>query len=130
MIHGKKDKLIPSEHSVNLLKNCRASRKKLVCPGEMEHNSNLFAHADYLAIPCINFFGLPGYCSESAPEVRKEFLLEQMYKRHRFVRDSDFGWFCSGCASVKSLEGSEYASGAFMRDSEGTSDMYATEFRG
>ncbi len=49
-IHGQKDSLIPPDHSVQLFKRCRA-RKLLITPATMEHNSNLFGDANYLAIP-------------------------------------------------------------------------------
>ena len=32
----------------------------------MEHNTNLFTDAQFLAVPAINFFGLPGYQQDSA----------------------------------------------------------------
>ncbi len=55
-IHGKKDKLIPTEHSLELFERCRATRKKLVVPEDMEHNSNLFAHADFLVLTLVPLF--------------------------------------------------------------------------
>jgi len=67
-IHGESDGLIPVEHSVNLFKRCR-SRKLLVTPPEMEHNSNLFGDASFLAIPAIHFFGFPGYYTSTPPRL-------------------------------------------------------------
>eukprot|EP01066_Platyproteum_vivax_P006667 Platyproteum_vivax@DN2410_c0_g1_i1.p1 len=52
--------LIPYSHSVELYRACQA-RKMIVCPEDMGHNTNLMARLDYLVIPAINFFGLPGY---------------------------------------------------------------------
>lgn len=49
-IHGESDSLIPAEHSLRLFKRCRA-RKLLVTPPKMEHNSNLFGDASFLAVP-------------------------------------------------------------------------------
>lgn len=111
LIHGKRDQLIPSEHSVNLLRACRATRKKLVCPSEMEHNSNLFSHADFLAIPVISFFGLPGYCTSRAPRMPVECGAQDMLRRHlermergekakkSNLREQElaFGWLCKSC---------------------------------
>ncbi|CAE7295120.1 aho-3 [Symbiodinium natans] len=67
-IHGESDGLIPVEHSVKLFKRCRA-RKLLVTPPEMEHNSNLFGDASFLAIPAIHFFGFPGYYTSTPPRL-------------------------------------------------------------
>lgn len=59
-VHGESDSLIPVEHSVQLFKKCRA-RKLLIRPPRMEHNTNLFGDASFLAVPAIHFFGFPGY---------------------------------------------------------------------
>jgi esterase/lipase len=59
-IHGEKDVFIPPDHSVALFKQCRA-RKLLITPPSLEHNTNLWSDASFLAVPAINFFGLPGY---------------------------------------------------------------------
>lgn len=67
-IHGEADGLIPVDHSLSLFKRCRA-RKLLVTPPDMEHNSNLFGNANYLAIPAIHFFGFPGYYTASPPRL-------------------------------------------------------------
>merc|ERR1719377_329017 len=67
-IHGERDGLIPPEHSLRLFKRCRA-RKLLITPPKMEHNSNLFTDATFLAVPAINFFGLPGYQQDRPPRM-------------------------------------------------------------
>mmetsp|Transcript_39465 Transcript_39465/g.73582 ORF Transcript_39465/g.73582 Transcript_39465/m.73582 type:complete len:391 (+) Transcript_39465:68-1240(+) len=67
-IHGEADGLIPMDHSLKLFKRCRA-RKLLVTPPEMEHNSNLFGDASFLAIPAIHFFGFPGYYTSTPPRL-------------------------------------------------------------
>jgi len=67
-VHGEKDDLVPKENSVALFKKCRA-RKLLITPPSMEHNSNLFTDASYLAVPAINFFGLPGYQQDNPPQM-------------------------------------------------------------
>lgn len=63
-IHGEKDNLVPPEQSVALFKQCRA-RKLLITPPGLEHNTNLWSDASFLAVPAINFFGLPGYQQET-----------------------------------------------------------------
>lgn len=72
-IHGEKDSLVPPSHSVALFKNCRA-RKLLITPPGMEHNTNLFTDAQFLAVPAINFFGLPGYQQESPPQMPSRYF--------------------------------------------------------
>jgi pimeloyl-ACP methyl ester carboxylesterase len=72
-IHGEKDNLVPPSHSVALFKHCRA-RKLLITPPGMEHNTNLFTDAQFLAVPAINFFGLPGYQQESPPQMPQRFF--------------------------------------------------------
>merc|ERR1719191_701243 len=67
-IHGERDGLIPAEHSLRLFKRCRA-RKLLITPPKMEHNSNLFGDASFLAVPAIHFFGFPGYYTSSPPRL-------------------------------------------------------------
>merc|ERR1719265_954624 len=87
-IHGERDSLVPPSHSVALFKQCRA-RKLLITPPSMEHNTNLFTDASYLAVPAINFFGLPGYQQETPPSMpsrfyedgRQQFLLRRFSKR-------------------------------------------------
>lgn len=63
IIHGQKDTLIPSRHGATLYDLCR-SRKLLVCPEEMEHNTNLLIDPGYLVVPMLQFFSLPDYCFE------------------------------------------------------------------
>mmetsp|Transcript_108713 Transcript_108713/g.232296 ORF Transcript_108713/g.232296 Transcript_108713/m.232296 type:complete len:411 (-) Transcript_108713:100-1332(-) len=67
-IHGECDGLIPVEHSLRLFKRCR-SRKLLITPPKMEHNSNLFGDASFLAVPAIHFFGFPGYYTSTPPRL-------------------------------------------------------------
>lgn len=77
-IHGQKDGLIPPDHSVKLFQKCRA-RKLIITPDQMQHNSNLFSDAQYLAVPAINFFGLPGFCTNSPPVMPPE-----LFSRYHF----------------------------------------------
>jgi len=67
-IHGGNDGLIPADHSLRLFRRCRA-RKLLITPPKMEHNSNLFGDASFLAVPAIHFFGFPGYYTTSPPRL-------------------------------------------------------------
>mmetsp|Transcript_46095 Transcript_46095/g.99530 ORF Transcript_46095/g.99530 Transcript_46095/m.99530 type:complete len:415 (-) Transcript_46095:138-1382(-) len=67
-IHGESDGLVPAEHSLRLFKRCRA-RKLLITPPKMEHNSNLFGDASFLAVPAIHFFGFPGYYTSTPPRL-------------------------------------------------------------
>jgi len=68
LIHGSCDGLIPVDHSLRLFRRCRA-RKLLITPPKMEHNSNLFSDAAFLAVPAIHFFGFPGYHTMSPPRL-------------------------------------------------------------
>lgn len=63
VVHGQKDRIIPHRHGVELYKACR-SRKLLVCPPGMGHNTNLLADVSYLVLPMLQFFALPDYCFE------------------------------------------------------------------
>mmetsp|Transcript_123944 Transcript_123944/g.246762 ORF Transcript_123944/g.246762 Transcript_123944/m.246762 type:complete len:414 (+) Transcript_123944:34-1275(+) len=63
VVHGQQDKIIPNRHGVELYNVCR-SRKLLVCPKDMGHNSNLLADVSYLVLPMLQFFALPDYCFE------------------------------------------------------------------
>jgi len=113
-IHGEKDSLIPPSHSVALFKQCRA-RKLLITPPGMEHNTNLFTDASYLAVPAINFFGLPGYQQEAPPQMpqrffedgRQAFLLRMSSKRKDKItkpendENSNPWFFLCGCPTLK-----------------------------
>lgn len=100
-IHGEADSLIPPEHSLKLFKRCRA-RKLLVTPPKMEHNSNLFGDAAFLAVPAIHFFGFPGYYTGSPPRL-PAYLFEDPAQRARMLQDRKEpkavsltrpSWFC------------------------------------
>lgn len=84
-IHGEADSLIPTEHSLKLFKRCRA-RKLLVTPPKMEHNSNLFGDASFLAVPAIHFFGFPGYYTASPPRLQAH-LFEDPERRARLLKE-------------------------------------------
>lgn len=117
-IHGEKDSLVPPSHSVALFKNCRA-RKLLITPPGMEHNTNLFTDAQFLAVPAINFFGLPGYQQDSPPQMptrffedgRQDFLLRKAARRKQPVKkegisamDSSPWFFLCGCPTSRTKQ--------------------------
>ncbi|CAK9055979.1 Alpha/beta hydrolase domain-containing protein 17B [Durusdinium trenchii] len=83
------DGLIPVDHSLTLFKRCRA-RKLLITPPEMEHNSNLFGNANYLAIPAIHFFGFPGYYTATPPRLPAS-LFETPMRQHPLTGRSALG---------------------------------------
>jgi len=86
-IHGEKDSLVPPSQSVALFKQCRA-RKLLITPPSMEHNTNLFTDASFLAVPAINFFGLPGYQQETPPQMPSRYFEDgrQQFWLRKFAR--------------------------------------------
>jgi len=98
-IHGECDGLIPAEHSLRLFKRCRA-RKLLITPPKMEHNSNLFGDASFLAVPAIHFFGFPGYYTSTPPRL-PAYLFENPERRARLreqlQQESTMSqpWLCS-----------------------------------
>lgn len=63
IIHGRKDTLIPYRHGVSLYELSH-SRKLLVCPEDMEHNTNLLTNVEHFVLPMLQFFSLPDYCFE------------------------------------------------------------------
>jgi hypothetical protein len=99
-IHGECDGLLPPEHSLRLFKRCRA-RKLLITPPKMEHNSNLFGDASFLAVPAIHFFGFPGYYTSTPPRL-PAVLFENPERRARIreqMKEESTGsqpWLC-GC---------------------------------
>jgi esterase/lipase len=113
-IHGEKDVFIPPEHSVALFKQCRA-RKLLITPPSLEHNTNLWSDASFLAVPAINFFGLPGYQQETPVTMpshvfedgRVSFLMRKNARRkEKHLEDKDTQsanpWFLfCGCPTNK-----------------------------
>lgn len=61
LVHGKKDIVVPPTHGEKLYQLCK-TRKRLVCPETMEHNTNLHADAGFFVLPMLQFFALPDYC--------------------------------------------------------------------
>jgi len=60
IIHGQKDRIVQVSHGQNLYKILK-SRKLLVLPPDMEHNSNLLFNVRYFILPMFQFFSLPDY---------------------------------------------------------------------
>jgi len=70
-IHASSDRMVPPEHSVRLFERCR-SRKLLITPDKMEHNSHLFSDPSFLVLPVIHFFHFPSYQTEQPPRLPPE----------------------------------------------------------
>eukprot|EP00928_Gymnodinium_smaydae_P066779 TRINITY_DN4973_c1_g2_i1.p1 TRINITY_DN4973_c1_g2~~TRINITY_DN4973_c1_g2_i1.p1 ORF type:complete len:359 (+),score=85.44 TRINITY_DN4973_c1_g2_i1:191-1267(+) len=60
IVHGLKDKVVPCSHGQALYSLC-VSRKRLVCPREMEHNSNILTEPNHFVFPAMHFFSLPDF---------------------------------------------------------------------
>jgi len=60
IIHGQRDELISCRHGEMLYELIR-SRKLLVSPPEMEHNTNLLTNLQFFVLPMFQFFALPDY---------------------------------------------------------------------
>lgn len=76
----------------------------------MEHNTNLFTDATFLAVPAINFFGLPGYQQDRPPRMpprcfedgRKAFQRKMQRAAQRGPQGSANPWFFfCGCPTGK-----------------------------
>lgn len=63
IIHGQKDTLIPIDHGKVLYDTLR-SRKMMVCPATMGHNTSLLKNIGTLVLPMTQFFSLPDYTFE------------------------------------------------------------------
>jgi len=66
-IHGMLDSIVPMMHSARLFECC-TSRKLLVTPSQMEHNSNLFDSPDFISVPTLRFFRF--LCTRGKPAKR------------------------------------------------------------
>jgi len=89
VVHGQKDGMIPVRHGVELYGLCR-SRKLLICPKDMEHNTNLLANVTYFVLPMLQFFSLPDYCFEDivVPKWAYDKRLSPFYDRSSSVETS------------------------------------------
>eukprot|EP00747_Dinoflagellata_sp_TGD_P166992 gnl/TRDRNA2_/TRDRNA2_190648_c0_seq1.p1 gnl/TRDRNA2_/TRDRNA2_190648_c0~~gnl/TRDRNA2_/TRDRNA2_190648_c0_seq1.p1 ORF type:complete len:372 (-),score=53.23 gnl/TRDRNA2_/TRDRNA2_190648_c0_seq1:134-1249(-) len=63
VVHGQKDATVPVRHGVELFELVN-TRKLLVSPESMEHNTNLLSDVSYFVLPMLQFFSLPDYCFE------------------------------------------------------------------
>jgi len=63
IVHGQEDSIIPLRHGQQLHDIC-PTRKLLVTPLKMSHNTNLFEDVAYFVLPMLQFFSLPDYCFE------------------------------------------------------------------
>jgi len=63
IVHGQQDTLVRCRHGVELYK-ASSSRKCLVCPKEMGHNTNLLEDPTFFVLPMLNFFAFPDYVFE------------------------------------------------------------------
>jgi len=63
IIHGQCDTLIPLEHGKALYERLK-SRKMMVCPAQMAHNTSLLKNIGTLVLPMTQFFSLPDYTFE------------------------------------------------------------------
>jgi len=63
IIHGQQDNLIPCEHGRAIYDSVR-TKKMLVCPQGMNHNSGLLQNVGDFVLPMTQFFALPDYTFE------------------------------------------------------------------
>merc|ERR1719161_1837672 len=61
--------MVSSQQSTLSVSSSGRARKLLIMPKKMEHNSNLFGDASFLAVPAIHFFGFPGYYTSTPPRL-------------------------------------------------------------
>mmetsp|Transcript_28286 Transcript_28286/g.61766 ORF Transcript_28286/g.61766 Transcript_28286/m.61766 type:complete len:518 (+) Transcript_28286:160-1713(+) len=64
IIHGQQDALIPLEHGRRIYESV-PTRKMMVCPASMEHNTSLLRSVGTFVLPMTQFFSLPDYTFES-----------------------------------------------------------------
>jgi len=63
IIHGQQDTLIPLAHS-KIIYDALPSKKMMVCPAVMGHNTSLLANVGTFVLPMTQFFSLPDYTFE------------------------------------------------------------------
>lgn len=121
LIHGRHDRLIPTEHSVRLFEKCRGHRKLLVTPDDMRHNSHLFSDPGFLAVPVIHFFGFPGYCTTDPPRLPVH-LFEWPRKKREMAESKASeqgkkgGWICTCISNSNPRQTVEDISVPFAED--------------
>lgn len=95
-IHAAKDRTVPMEHSARLFQKCR-SRKLLITPEGMEHNSHLFADPQFLAVPAIHFFHFPCYQTDNPPSLPPHVFKPPIINKDQKREDAPVHqWSCSG----------------------------------
>lgn len=63
IIHGRRDNLVPCSHGETLYHSI-TSKKMMVSPVDMGHNTSLFADIGFFVLPMLQFFSLPDYTFE------------------------------------------------------------------
>lgn len=63
IVHGQLDTLVPAKHG-RAIYDAIGSRKMMVCPAHMGHNTSLLKNAGTLVLPMTQFFSLPDYAFE------------------------------------------------------------------
>eukprot|EP00929_Paragymnodinium_shiwhaense_P072060 TRINITY_DN36583_c0_g1_i1.p1 TRINITY_DN36583_c0_g1~~TRINITY_DN36583_c0_g1_i1.p1 ORF type:complete len:411 (-),score=65.46 TRINITY_DN36583_c0_g1_i1:45-1277(-) len=75
IVHGQKDTLVPLEHGKQIYELV-PSRKLLVYPATMDHNTSLLTNAGSFVLPMTSFFSLPDYTFEDIQ------MPDWVYPRH------------------------------------------------
>lgn len=103
VVHGQKDSIIPYRHGLELYQACKM-RKLLVCPKDMDHNTNLLTNVAYLVLPMLQFFSLPDYCFEDV-EV-PSWAIDKRLSTHFSEADSkDTDMYCaSACGTLVTMQ--------------------------
>eukprot|EP00931_Biecheleriopsis_adriatica_P048002 TRINITY_DN27712_c0_g1_i1.p1 TRINITY_DN27712_c0_g1~~TRINITY_DN27712_c0_g1_i1.p1 ORF type:complete len:522 (-),score=86.60 TRINITY_DN27712_c0_g1_i1:208-1773(-) len=60
IVHGQADTVVPHAHGKELYKKLK-SKKLLVMPPDLEHNSSVLFNLQYFTLPMFHFFDLPEY---------------------------------------------------------------------
>lgn len=92
LIHGKADSMIGFHHA-ELLYAAISTRKLLVSPAALSHNTNLMNDVSYLILPATHFFSLPDYVfhdlqaklSFSWVSLQRDHWLATCHRPHRRV---------------------------------------------
>mmetsp|Transcript_23202 Transcript_23202/g.54317 ORF Transcript_23202/g.54317 Transcript_23202/m.54317 type:complete len:580 (-) Transcript_23202:118-1857(-) len=84
IIHGQRDELIHCRHGESIYELLR-TRKLMISPVDMEHNTNLLENLQFFVLPMFQFFALPDYVFQDMK------VPTWAYDRRRspFYRESD-----------------------------------------
>jgi len=102
-IHGAHDKLVPAEQSMHLFNICRASKKMIVMPEKMEHNSHLFADPAFFAVPTSHFFKFACNSKADAPPSLPSVVFRRPHPvkpRYKVLRQLTDTWLCCRASSA------------------------------